>query len=315
MDKRWPNFFIVGATKAGTTSLYSYLRQHPEIFMPGEVKEPHYFAQVHPSNAQRYASPVYINDQEAYLKLFSGSPAVPVIGEASPSYLWCERAPGRIAAVSPEAKILVALRDPVERAYSHYLMDYREGMQHRPFFDALQADWRSERKGWAVSFLYVELGFYARQIARYFKQFGRQRVLVVLYDDLLKLRNGQSAVLTDILTFLGVDPAGLAGVDISRVENGFAAPRAEWARRLAGAQWARWIGHTILPRSGASIFNRWFVKPGVPPPIDPRARDWLAEIYEPEIVALEDLLGCAMPSLRRSWNESAARRVLAADAA
>ena len=86
-SETWPNFFIVGAAKAGTTSLYSYLRQHPDIFMPEDVKEPHYFAQVHPSRAQRYASPVFISDREAYLNLFRAGKNHRAIGEASPSYL------------------------------------------------------------------------------------------------------------------------------------------------------------------------------------------------------------------------------------
>ncbi len=298
----WPNFFIVGAAKAGTTSLYSYLRQHPEIFMPEDVKEPHYFAQVHPSRAQRFASPVFISDREAYLRLFRAGKNYPAIGEASPSYLWCEEAPARIHAVAPEARIIIALRDPIERAYSHYLMDYREGVQHLPFFEALRQDWHSPEKGWAVSNLYVELGFYARQIERYLRLFGEDRVHILFHDDLRRLAQGDRQVLADVLRFLAVDVGALARIDTTRVENGFATPRAEWARRLAGAHWARWIGNTLVPhRLGALIFERFFIEHTTPPPpMDPRARDWLAEIFEPEIQAVENLLGCSLPQLRRA---------------
>lgn len=297
----WPNFFIVGAAKAGTTSLYSYLRQHPEIFMPEDVKEPHYFAQVRPSRAQRYASPVFISDREAYLRLFRAGKNHRAIGEASPSYLWCEAAPARIHAAAPEARIIITLRDPIERAYSHYLMDYREGAQHLPFFEALREDWLSAEKGWAVSNLYVELGFYARQIERYLRLFGEDRVHILFHDDLRRLAQGNRQVLADILRFLDVDAGALARIDTTRVENGFAAPRAEWARRIAGAHWARWIGNTLLPkRTGALIFNRFFIKPSAPPPMDPRARAWLAILFEPEIRAVETLLGRHLPELRRA---------------
>ena len=311
----WPNFFIVGAAKAGTTSLYSYLRQHPEIFMPSDIKEPHYFAQVRPSRAQRYASPVFISDRDAYLRLFRSAGGYRAIGEASPSYLWCPEAPERIHAVAPRARIVITLRDPVERAYSHYLMDYREGMQHLPFHEALQADWRSREKGWAVSQLYVELGFYARQIERYLRLFGAERVHVLLYEDIRRLAHGDRRVLADILRFLDVDPRGLDLIDTSQVENGFAAPRAEWARRLAGAQWARWAGNTFLSkRAGLSVFNRFFVKSGAPPPMDPRPRDWLGAIFDPEMTALERLLGREFPELRRTWPAHPTAEACAADA-
>ncbi len=298
----WPNFFIVGAAKAGTTSLYAYLRQHPEIFMPEEVKETHYFAQVRPSHAQRFASPVFISDRADYLRLFRKARGYPAIGEACPSYLWSEAAPARIHAAAPGARIIITLRDPIERAYSHYLMDYREGMQHLPFFEALQADWQSPEKGWAVSNLYVELGCYARQIERYWRFFGEDRVHILFHDDLRRLAAGDRQVLADILRFLEVDVGGLARIDTTRVENSFAAPRAEWARRLAGANWARWIGNRLVPhRLGALIFERFFIEHSAPPPpMDPRARAWLAEIFEPEIRAVETLLGRRLPQLRHA---------------
>jgi hypothetical protein len=313
-SETWPNFFIVGAAKAGTTSLYAYLRQHPEIFMPEDVKEPHYFAEVRPSRAQRYASPVYISDRDAYLRLFRAGKHHRAIGEASPSYLWCEDAPARIHAVAPEARIIITLRDPVERAYSHYLMDYREGAQHLPFFDALQADWLSPEKGWAVSNLYVELGFYARQIERYLRLFGEDRVHILFHDDLRRLAQGDRQVLADILRFLDVDVGALAGIDTTRVENGFAAPRAEWARRIAGAHWARWIGNTFVPhRLGAFIFNRFFVKPSASPPMDPRARTWLTNLFEPEIRAVESLLGRPLPELRHAGATAPAAATVTAE--
>lgn len=309
----WPNFFIVGAAKAGTTSLYSYLRQHPQIFMPPDIKEPHYFAQIRPSRAQRFASRVFICDRDAYLRLFQAAEGYRAVGEASPSYLWCEEAPARIHAVAPGARIVITLRDPVERAYSHYLMDYREGVQHLPFYEALLADWRSQNKGWAVSQLYVELGFYARQIERYLRLFGAERVHILFYDDLRRLALGDRQPLAEILRFLDVDVSALDHIDTHHVENGFAAPRAEWARRLAGAHWARWIGNTLLPkRIGASVFNRFFVKSSVPPPMDPRARDWLRTLLDPEIRAVERLLGRKLPQLRHAGRAPSGGKAIAA---
>ncbi len=301
-DEVWPNFFLVGAAKAGTTSLYSYLRQHPQIFMPATIKEPHFFAQVHPSPKQRYASKAFITDRRDYLRLFRRAAGFKAIGDASPSYLWDAEAPRRIHAVNPDAKILIALRDPVERAYSHYLMDFREGVQHLPFHDALETDWKRKDKGWAISQLYVELGFYAQQVARYLKVFGPHSVHIVLFDELQELARGERRVLADILRFLDLDLTPLPAINTARIRNGFAAPRAEWARRLAGARWARWVGLRVVPlRIGAFIFNRFFLKPATPPPMDCRSKRWLASIYKPEVESLEGLLGRRLPELRRSW--------------
>src|SRR5437667_3118215 len=166
----WPNFFIVGAQNSGTTSLYGYLKQHPDVFMPA-LKEPHYFAQITPSHEQRYLRTI-VRDEAAYLRLFLKAKGYPAIGEASPSYLWDANAPHRIRKAVPHAKIIILLRDPVERAYSHYLMDVREGRQDLPFLQALERDWNRSKKGWSVSQLYVELGLYAEQVRRYLEVFG-----------------------------------------------------------------------------------------------------------------------------------------------
>ena len=158
----WPNFYIVGAVKSGTTSLYAYLRQHPQVFLP-TMKEPHFFTQPRPSPEQIHLIQ-YVADIESYQHLYRGADRYPRIGDASPSYLWCEEAPERIHAVQPEARIIVILRDPVQRAYAQYLMDFNEGVLDLPFMEALQKDWARPDKGWGISQLYVELGRYTAQI-------------------------------------------------------------------------------------------------------------------------------------------------------
>src|SRR5262245_16436607 len=119
-----PNFFIVGAAKAGTTSLHAYLSAHPQVFMPA-LKEPHYFADFELSPEFDNFMPV-IRDQPAYQDLFRGSQGSTAVGEASPSYLCDPAAAARIKAAIPDAKIVISLRNPVDRAYSHYLMDLHE---------------------------------------------------------------------------------------------------------------------------------------------------------------------------------------------
>ncbi|MGH7933204.1 MAG: sulfotransferase family protein [Candidatus Binataceae bacterium] len=297
MAEIWPNFFIAGAAKAGTTSLYSYLKQHPQVFLP-KIKEPQYFASVKP--APEYAHLVdAVTDRGRYLKLFRGAERYAAIGDASPSYLWDPEAPNRIKRTVPHARIIISLRDPVERAFSHYLMDYREGAQDLPFYEAICEDVARKKKGIGVSFLYVEFGQYHAQVRRYLNTFGPDNVEILMFE---QLRRATREVIARIVRFLGLDAAPVDQIDTSRVHNGYAVPRARWARWLAGAHWTRTLGQTVVPRSlAAFIYEQFLLKSGRKPEIDPRAKELLCEIYQPEIRQLEQVLGYPLPELRRSW--------------
>ena len=293
----WPNLFIVGAVKSGTTSLYAYLRQHPDIFFP-EMKEPHFFAQPAPSPEQRHLI-TFVGDQAGYLRLYERSGDRRWRGDASPSYLWSAPAAARIAEVAPEARIIIILRDPIERAYAQYLMDYSEGAIDRPFFEALQHDWERPDKGWGVSQLYVELGLYTGQIQRYRALFGSDQVLVLLLEDLKKDARG---VLTRIAHFLDIPEGHMAMVDIAEAHNHYKQPKGQWARWLAGHPVSRFLGERVMPRRlGEYIWEHWMQKDAPKPPIDARAVAYLQSIYGPELVALETELGRPLPELRRSW--------------
>ena len=297
MHEIWPNFFLVGAAKAGTTSIYTYLSQHPKVFFPA-IKEPHFFTQVRPARQQRFLIEA-ITKRSAYLRLYVHATSYSVIGDASPSYLWHPEVPQRIRAEVPEAKIAVVLRDPVERAYSHYLMDYREGVQSKSFYQALLDDMNRHEKGWGISYLYFELGLYAEQLQRYLETFKPERVKVLMFDD---FRRDAMAVLREIAGFLGLDPNPLAHVDTSQKYNSYAAPRNQYLRRVAGAKFSRMLGQTLMPRRlGAFIFERIFLKQASKPLLDPHARDLLCSLYDPELDKLEKLLGRRLPELRNSW--------------
>jgi len=121
--EKWPNFFLVGTPKAGTTSLYEYLKNIPGIYM-SPIKEPNYFSvNTIPENFQTKP----IRDKETYLKLFEKVSNEKIIGEASAHYLSDQDAPSLIHQIVPHANILISLRDPVERVFSHYLMLFTTG--------------------------------------------------------------------------------------------------------------------------------------------------------------------------------------------
>ena len=180
---RWPNLFIVGAAKAGTTSLWKALNAFPDVYM-SPLKEPHYFSQVDPRPEWAAHFPVIRSERE-YLRLFAGARAVAYVGEASTSYLWsAARSADAIWDHSPNARIIAVLRDPIERAYSHYWNDRREGIESRAFETALHDEQRRSAAGqWGQDSLYIDAGRYSHQVQAFSERFKGQ-MLVLSYDDL-----------------------------------------------------------------------------------------------------------------------------------
>jgi len=159
-----PNFLIIGAMKAGTSSIHLCLKEHPEIFMP-ELKEIHFF-----DWDLRYKK-----GKHFYERFFNASRNYKAIGEATPTYLSSIKAPGRIYNIIPEVKLIVSLRNPIDRCISHYRMDYQSGKTRLPLYEALN----KERK-------YLEMGLYYKHLLRYLKYFKKEQFLYVFFDDLDK---------------------------------------------------------------------------------------------------------------------------------
>jgi len=297
----YPNFFVIGAMKAGTTSLYEHLRKHPQVFLP-ELKEPHYFSDCVPPPHIRYevARDYYCSrNRSEYLRLYEGATAFPAIGDASPSYLWDENAPGRIHAECPRAKIIVILRDPVLRAHSQYLMNLLGGSESLPFPQALKEDGARKVRTWWAARLYVDLGLYHDQLRRYLDLFGSDNVLVLLFDD---LKRNPEELFSRVARHIGIDPLVLPPTDLSEVHNSYRMPRASgfyrFARRTISKDWRR----RVLP---APVQNFLRYSPLLygrkKPPLDSESRRILQDIYDPEISAVEKLLGRKFPELRKSW--------------
>jgi hypothetical protein len=201
--KTLPNFFIVGAARSGTTSLDRYLSQHPEIYITPK-KETHFFA--HDLFPPCFKGPgderlnrLLIQDEDQYAQLFAGVTGTKAIGESSAFYLCFPGTAERIAQAVPDAKIIMILREPVERAYSAYT--FLVGRETLGFAEGLSREEERKQKGFEPMWWYKELGLYYRQVKHYLEVFGTQRVKVLLYDELFA--NPQQA-LRDIFAFLGV---------------------------------------------------------------------------------------------------------------
>lgn len=287
-DTNWPNFFAVGPPKAGTTSLYAHLKSHPQVFLP-EVKEPNYFS-TRPSISL-----------EEYRRLYLKAASFRAIGDMSPFYLWDENAPRNIHAVSPDAKIIIVLRDPVARAYSHFLMYQRTGVDPETSFErALRRHDNHDDRLREATREYVELGMYCSQVQRYFDVFGPDRVLILLFDDLS--RNPRE-LFAKVAVHIGIDPQPLEKANVEEVRNSFRTPRFGPLYRRLQASRARKALMRSLPERAQTWLRESSVlyAPGKRPALDDGSRRMLQEIYDPEICRLEKLLGREIPELRKSW--------------
>jgi hypothetical protein len=202
-----PNFLIPGAAKSGTTSLYEYLKQHPDVFMP-DVKEPTYFvssylADTPDENPRKKRLMSYlVTDYRDYEALFEGVTTEKAIGEASVYYLyyWKQAIPA-IKSTLGDVKIIISLRNPVDRAYSSYLNVVKDGDEDCTFEQSLHLEDQREQAGWrTLLYQYRKPGLYADQVAAYLQHFSS--VKVILYDD---FKNDPVGVAKECCEFLGVD--------------------------------------------------------------------------------------------------------------
>jgi GrpB-like predicted nucleotidyltransferase (UPF0157 family) len=214
---RRPNFFIVGAPRSGTASMFSYLKQHPEIYCSID-KEPHFFG------SDLSVMPGTIREEDVYLQLFAGAGDRKRLGEASVWYLSSPKAPHEIRAFSPDAKIIVMLREPAQMAYSLYSLYSRTGNEDLPTFEEALVAESERREGrqlpsgvyFPEGLLYTDAARNAAKLERYFEVFGRRNVLYVLFDDFVR---DTAAVYRKALEFLGVDPAFQAELDPAKASG------------------------------------------------------------------------------------------------
>jgi hypothetical protein len=202
---RFPDFFIVGHPKSGTTALYEMLRRHPQIFMP--VKEPSYFGPELPRSSARAESGQ--DRLERYLSLFQAAAPEQRIGEATPSYLRSETAAGRIAEVQPSARIIAILREPASFVRSLHLEFVQSHMEpEKDLRRALSLEHDRSRgrhlpEGFLPqTFLYADRIRYVEQLRRYHDAFPPEQVCVLIYED---FRRDNERIVRDVLRFLDVD--------------------------------------------------------------------------------------------------------------
>lgn len=277
-----PNFLIIGAQKAGTTSLYYYLKQHPQIYM-SPIKEPHFFT--YEGEKLGYSTPTRITNVEDYCKLFQGVLKEIAVGEASPSYIYSPKVPERIQHYIPDAKLIAILRHPAERAYSNFVHNIQHGSE--PLQDFAQALRKEEKRvcdNQAFHLHYKQKGFYYVQMRRYFDRFNRSQIKVYLYEDLI---TDPISMLQNIFQFLGVDETFTPNV--SNRYNVSNTPKNEILRTLVERlKPIKPVFRQFLPGS-----LQYYIKSQIsnkPSPLSPELRRELIDVYREDILKLQYLI-------------------------
>ncbi|MBI5006882.1 MAG: sulfotransferase domain-containing protein [Nitrosomonadales bacterium] len=202
--------FLVGGTqKGGTSALDLYLRMHPRITM-GNDKEIHFFDD---EKRFMYGPP----DYQSYLRNFSPTSSFSIIGEATPIYMYWYAVPKRVWEYNPAMKWILVLRNPIERAYSHWNMERRRGAESLPFLDALHRERERCREALPEQhrvYSYTDRGFYSEQIRRLWHFFPAEQTLILKSED---LQGSPERTLNRVCTFLGVGEMPKAAYEMAHV--------------------------------------------------------------------------------------------------
>ncbi|MGB7417340.1 MAG: sulfotransferase [Thermosynechococcaceae cyanobacterium] len=283
-----PNFLIIGAAKSGTTALHTYLEQHPQVYMTPE-KETNFFAfdgvDLHFRGPGDSAINSFsITSAKDYAAQFANVTDETAIGEACPLYLYHPEAPARIQASIPDAKLLVILRSPVDRAHANFLHLVRDGREpHQDFAHALEDEQRRIQENWEWFWHYRQQGYYSAQLQRYCDRFSADQLKVYLYEDLTQ---SPETLLQDIFQYLEVDSSFMPDMTIRPNKSGMPKNR---------------LMHRILTQPNPL---KSMLKPLFPdhlrqkiqhqnlgkPQISPGVRQSLAALYQDDILRCQDLI-------------------------
>lgn len=286
-----PSFIVIGAAKAGTTAMHGYLAEHPEVFM-SEVKETNHFAyELDAAGNLVYGVPELhrfpVRSLTAYENLFANIGAAKAAGETSPIYLECPHTAERIRNTIPDVRIICGLRNPVDRAYSDYLM-YLRGTGRQ--FDAsrdlsVAAEWVQPDSHWMRVSCYHDL------LKRYYDTFPRERIHIFLTGE---LKRDPVRVVQDVYRFIGVDPGFTPDFDTPYNVGGLpASPLLERAFTAGAA-----IRHAVEPWVPRRTL-KWMRRVRASnmqqaPALPPELRAQLMEYFRDDIERTAELIGTSL---------------------
>jgi len=276
------DFFIVGAPKAGTTSLCHYLNEHPEIVMSRQ-KETDFFSDESLQKQGLYYGKNRVDKIEKYHNLFP-TLQEKKYGEASVSYLFYEDVPKKIKEYNSNGKIIIMLRNPVERAFSHYLMDYRLGLIIPPLEEFFERE-LNNKKSKLFYQQYIELGLYFEQVKRYLDTFGSENTHIIFYQD---FKNDIEEVIRKAYYFLGVDNSFKPRVE--KKHNTFSRPKNNLIRIVYSFVGLRKFLKWLIPKNLVKRIKNTLFKKDEKPELNIELRNKMNKLFVEDIKLLEELL-------------------------
>lgn len=276
MSQRKVNLFMVGAAKSGTSTIHKILASHPDVFA-GPIKEPHYFAKEEFKPHKELSKRVAFSE-ERYLENYKAAVDQKYLIDSSVFYLYFEKSAQRIYDYNPDSKIIIVLRHPVDRLYSHYKMLRKDGATHLSFEQFIKNPIDNNQVD------LIKQGFYSEAIKRYQSIFGKDKVLILKFD-LVRKQEALKIVLADFLE--------LAPFEAFKAEheNAGGIPKNEFLRYLhidfIGTRFLK----RILPKSkfrsmiGSWVMGHFYTSK----PMDPQVRKQLEEIYKTELMNLKEM--------------------------
>lgn len=302
-----PNFLIVGAAKSGTSSLWLYLKQHPQIFM-ATTKEPNFFAfegkKLPPESGAADCQTLYnllyrysIVDILPYQNLFKNCQQAKAIGEASVRYLYSTEAAANIKKYLPDVKMIAILRNPVDRLYSHYLMmKHYYQLEPLSLLEAIEQEQARINNNWGWDWHYVQIGMYAQQINQYLQLFAPEQIKIILYDDFCQ---NPAKVYQDICRYLEVNCTFLPDFN-QKLKQGYWSNKSSLGRWLYNSTTFSQLRSNlkqILPNLVYESANNYLQKVyGISKPsMSATTRQYLQSIFQEDIIELQDYLGYHLP--------------------
>ena len=299
--KKHPNFLVIGAMKAGTTAFHKYLDQHSEIYMTKKEKEPRYFALS--TDKQQYTGPqdpaakCEFKTFDKYQTLFDEVTDEKAIGESSTIYLSHAQAPKNIHDFNPDMKLVVILRDPVDRAFSNFTYTRRDERESaNTIWEAMDAEPKRTADGWGPLWHYQRKGLYFEHLSRYFELFPREQMHIILYDDYKK--NPQQT-LTDTFAFLGVDTSFT--VDFSEKHNVSGVPKNRVVNKFIHNKTIKQVTRTLVPLSIRSSVKKAINSANLKKaePLTKADETRLYTYFKEDVEQLEQLIGKDLTAWKR----------------
>jgi len=273
--------FIVGAPKCATTTIHSFLDSCEGVFM-SNPKELNYFSAPSIRQQSLYYDEDIIDSEKSYNAIFKSAAQSQILGESSVSYFYYDSVPAKIYEYNPASKIVIVLRNPIERAYSHYLMDSRLGYCSKKFVEIV----RNPNDNPLHYQQYIKISQYTKPVTRYLKTFGSDNIHLIIQE---RFRNNPQKELQKLCQFLNISFPESSYNLISK--NVFKLPRNNFVAGIYKNIYVRRIIRSFLPDALNGRLKKLVFREGNKPPLDKNLHSILSSLFKKDIATVEGIIG------------------------